>query len=328
MKMKILCLILALVMLLPLAFSGCVTEDDSKGNIADEASKSTATLKMFMITERHVPTDKEIEDAVNNGESDNAVLEMKAIKEAYENVAKALDKITKAKLKTHLIVTFYTIDEYRAVEDLMKYQAEAATMRKDAKAALNKFKKQQKAIGITDETKVMNAFCEKYPQYVDYIETSEEPDVKPDETIINDRGIEELKYPDADEKQVDIVCVCGYDNYIRYINNGWLNASTESEIETNATAIKTYVNEKFLKLASINKDSTLYAIPNNKPIGEYKYLLVHKDLFSELHYDVDTIDSIGSITGFLQDVARYKNEEYVPLAGDYDLTNAYYWSVN
>ena len=40
--------------------------------------------------------------------------------------------------------------------------------------------------------------------------------------LSNEYGIAELKYPDALPNQVDIICVCGYDNYQRYIKNGGL----------------------------------------------------------------------------------------------------------
>ena len=66
MKFRLLCLILALAMLLPVALTGCSGNNDSSEdleNIEQEASETTVSLRMYMITEDHVPTKEEV-DAV------------------------------------------------------------------------------------------------------------------------------------------------------------------------------------------------------------------------------------------------------------------------
>ncbi len=336
MKFRLLCLILALVMVLPIVLTGCSTDDrpeeEDPDKAVDIASETTVSLRMFMITEEHVPTQEEV-DAVKEekGDTSKEYIELKAKMDAYANVAAELDKITKAKFRTHLDVVYYTIDEYRAVEEIMEFQAKAGDMREAAKTALKKFKQEQIAFGNSDEEAIKKAFYEKYPEYAAYTEaeTLAETIITEAETITNEYGISELKYPDLDDKQVDIVCVVGYDNYLRYIRNGWLHEDIDSDLDSSSKAIKTYVNEKFLSIAAINEDNKVYGIPNNKPIGEYTYLLLHKDLYSEFQYDYESVTSLGNITEFLKDIKnsnRYK-DEYVPLTGDLELTNTFFWSL-
>ncbi len=337
MKFKLLCLILALVMVLPIILTGCTggetVDEDAKDDAVDIASETTVSLRMFMITEDHVPTQEEV-DAVKaeKGDTSKEYIEIKAKMDAYANVAAELDKITKAKFRTHLDVVYYTIDEYRAVEEIMEFQAKAGEMRDAAKTALKKFRQEQIAFGNSDEVAIKKAFYEKYPEYAAYTEaeTLAETVVTEAETVTNKYGISELKYPDIDDKQVDIVCVVGYDNYLRYIKNGWLHEEIDSDLDSSSKAISTYVNEKFLSIAAINDDNKVYGIPNNKPIGEYTYLLLHKDLYAEFQYDYESVTSLGNITEFLKDIKnsdRYKNE-YVPLTGELELTNTFFWSLD
>ncbi len=337
MKFRLLCLILALAMLLPAVLTGCAdgnanTSEEDKGNVADKASETTVSLRMYMITERHVPTQDEV-DAVKaeKGDTSKEYIEIKAVKDAYADVAKELDKITKAKFRTHLDVVFYTIDEYRAVEEIMEFQAKADEIKKEAKEALKKFQAEQVAFGYTDEADIKNRFYEKYPQYAAYTdaETADSTVETEIETITNEYGITELKYPELGEKQVDIVCVSGYDNYLKYIEKGWLNEGTGRELEGSSTIVS-YVNEKFLSVAEANIKKTIFAIPNNKPIGEYTYLLLHKDLYSEFQGDYEEVTSLSDIVSYLKDVsdkAEYK-DLYVPITGDLDLVNTFFWSLD
>ena len=120
MKKRIVCLLLATVMLFTaVLMSGCsqgLEEGGETTEINDKASETTETITMFMITEKHVPTAKEVEAIkAQYGEKSIEYIEAKGTMEAYASVADALDKITKAKFRTHLVTTFYTIEEYKAV---------------------------------------------------------------------------------------------------------------------------------------------------------------------------------------------------------------------
>lgn len=348
MRKKLMCLILALLMIVPIClmagcgelnFGGSDTDTDSDTSEADE---TTETLTMFLITERHVPTAAELETIKTEKGGDSAEYrEAYYVRESYERVAAEINKITKAKFRTQLIVSFYTEEEYKVVEELMAYQAKEALIRAEAKAKLKKYTREKKAFGIKDTAQIQKMFYIDYPEYASYSEAIVDPDdtvVTEAETIKNEYGITELKYPDAVPNQVDIICVCGYDNYLRYIDNGWL-AELNDELNGSSKAILTYVNEKFMDAAQ--QDGTTYGIPNNKAIGDYKYLLINKYWFEFYQYNEQSITSLTNdyVLDFLTEM-QLQNEAnkgdasyneilpFVSTEDDLSAANVIYWAMN
>jgi len=315
--------------------TGCKnkTTEEQLDDIADDASETAETITMFMITEEHVPTQEEL-DALkaSKGESSADYEQAKKKKEAYDKVAAALNAITEAKFRTHLITTFYTIEEYKKVEEMMEYQTTSATMKEKAKEALRKYTREKKQQGYEDTAVIQSMFYAEHPEYAPYTEgvTAAPDETTAVETVTDKYGNDQIKYPSARPNQVDIVCVCGYSNYVKYVQNGWLTA-IDAEIEGDSKAILTYVNEKFIKSAMI--DGATYAIPNNTTIGEYTYLLIDRERFDHYEYDYDSIPagsaalSSEAYLEFLKDIQRY-DEDYTPLTGDLELTNGLFWTLN
>ena len=329
MKKKIFCLVLAVLMLVPMiCLAGC-GESDEEESETKQADATTATITMFMITERHVPTDSELRAiAAKYGEKSFEYKEASDVKEAYERVAAALNKLTKAKFRTQLITYFYTEEEYEAVEQLMQKQVEVAAMRKEIKDKLKKYKSEKKKAGITDPFVAESMFYEENPQYAAYtVPATETEEAVVEETVVNEYGIKELKYPELQPNQVDIICVAGYDKYVEYINNGWLS-QLDGSLASTSKSIPTYINQKFLDAAKIN--NKIYGIPTNKAIGEYTFMLINKKLIKDYEYDVETITELTSenFIEFLEDIAAYeKDNGVVPITGDLDTTGVYYWNL-
>lgn len=348
MRKKLMCLILALLMIVPVCLmAGCGLNfggesTDTTGSATSEADQTTETLTMFLITERHVPTAAELEQIKTEKGGDSAeYMEASNVRNAYMRVASEINKITKAKFRTQLIVSFYTEEEYEVVEKLMEYQAREQLIKTEAKDKLKAYTKRMKAFGIKDTAQIREMFYKDYPQYASYSEAIIDPEdtvTTEAETIKNEYGISELKYPDALPNQVDIVCVCGYDNYQRYIKNGWL-AELDEELSGSSKAILTYVNEKFMDAAK--KGDATYGIPNNKAIGNYKYLLINKELFDFYQYNVDSISSISDdyVMDFLNELQQ-QNEAmkddptysivlpFVAKAEDMVEANTLYWALD
>ena len=335
MKKRIVCLSLAIVMLFTtVLMSGCsqgLTEGEETTEINDKASETTETITMFMITEKHVPTSKEVEEIkAEYGDTSIEYIEAKGTMEAYAKVAEELDKITKAKFRTHLVTTFYTIEEYKAVEEIMALQAEIIQMKKEVKLALKEYKKEKKAMGIKDNAVIESMFYQDYPEYAKYTdaETVENTMVTEAETIIDSYGIQQLKYPDPEDNQVDIICVCGYDKYVEYINKGWLSEDIKSQLNGASQAILTYVNEKII--TTVKSLGDIQAIPNNTTIGDYTYLLINKELYNRYQYSFDDLESstnpLEDLKLFFEDISRYE-EGVVPITGDLSITNDLYWTL-
>lgn len=348
MRKKLLCLVLALLMIVPVCLmAGCGLNfggesTDTTGSATSEADQTTETLTMFLITERHVPTAAELEEIKNTKGGDSVeYAEASNVRNAYQRVAAEINKITKAKFRAQLIVSFYTEEEYEVVEKLMEYQAREKLIKTEAKDKLKAYTKRMRAFGIKDTAQIREMFYKDYPQYASYSEAIIDPDdtvTTEAETIKNEYGISELKYPDALPNQVDIVCVCGYDNYQRYIKNGWL-AELNEELSGSSKAILTYVNDKFMDAAK-SGDAT-YGIPNNKAIGSYKYLLINKELFDFYQYNIQSISSLSDdyVLDFLNELQQ-QNEAmkddptysivlpFVAKAEDMVEANTLYWALN
>jgi len=327
-------------MLIPVSLlTGCskTTTEEELDDVTDAASESAETLTMFLITEQHVPTKEEV-DALkaNKGETSAEYIDAKSTMEAYASVAEALDKITKAKFRTQLVTTFYTIEEYVAVEKMIEEEALKKQLKEEAKEALQDFKREKKKdpnYQGYDDKALESLFYEenpKYAQFADAATTTTAGSKTEAETIIDGYGMEQLKYPNVRPNQVDIICVCGYNNYLRYIENGWLQ-SLDAELEGDSKAILTYVNEKFIKSAMVS--GSTYGVPNNMTIGEYTYLLIDKERFDHYEYDLDSIPagsaaiSSEAYLEFLKDIKRY-DKDYTPLTGKLEMTNDLFWTLS
>lgn len=275
MNKRIISLLLAMLMVL-VCFAGCgkKSEEEMQASVENEASSSTTTLSLYLMSDAPVSAKKaaQIEEAVN--------------------------KITKAKFKTQLKLTFLTEDQYYTVlEENLNKQEE------------NKGKR---------------------PGY-DYFgdETTEA------ETVWNDNlGAFELKYPTIEDYHVDMFYFDGQSRFENYVNNGYLSILDEA-ISSTSKAIKSYITPAYLTHIKSVGDQVTYAIPSNRPIGEYTYMLVNKEALDLTEYSAEYFSSLTDeeCQDFLNMIAT--NQEYsskfVPLystTGELDVTGIHYWGVD
>ena len=203
-----------------------------------------------------------------------------------EAISYAVNKITKSKFKTQLKLFFYTEAEYYEKLDA------AFAARKEAEAAGK-------------------------------ISGKNEADApKEDQTIVNDWGVTEIKYPEIDSYQVDIFYMGGYDNYLKYSE-----ASMLSDINTELTGASKLLNDyMFPEYLSYMKslNGGMFAVPTNATVGEYTYLLVNKKLADKFSFDTPngyaslTSPTCDAIVSLLDDVAAMDggnaiNPGYVPM---------------
>ena len=317
MKKKLLCLFLCFAMLL--SFSACLTscnkekEGEEEELDADvEADRSTMTLSMYVVTEEKVDTPEEIA--------------------AYQAVEDEINKITKSKFKTQLEMFFLTEDEYYAtVEGAIIATEEEAKLAEAAAKALKKYVREQKQAGNTDTEMVHSQFYAMNPQYAKYQETTlaegEESTTTADETVLNELGVAELKYPELIENQVDILWLGGLDKYTEYVENEWLSQLNE-ELNGASKKLKDFIYPAFLNAANNATEGT-YAIPNNTIMGEYTYLLLDKELMNKYYYDAnkENIKSLADIEDFMADIATYE-KDVIPFAGKGEIYNVHYWTID
>ena len=276
---RILCLLLCLVMLVG-CLASCGTKEDEEAveDINEEASESALTLSMYLMSENQIST------------------------EQADAIEAAVNRITKAKFKTQLELSFFTADEYYE-----KLEA-AFAARAEAEAA-----------GLIKEP-------------VSEDESTEE------ETFENEWGVSEIKYPTIDGFQVDIFYMGGYDRFVKYLDMGMLS-NLNDEVSSASKKLSSYIAKPYLDYMKSINNKSIYAIPTNAPIGEYTYLLVNKKALEKTHYDTDaglkyfTGLTNEGVQGFLSSVKDYG---YTPLYFDntkYDyveLASAgiQYWGVD
>lgn len=275
-------------MLLSTVLTGCSkkTDDEAMENVTETASESTMTLTMYLMSESEVSEEQasKIEEAVN--------------------------KITKSKFKTRLVLRYFTEEEYNAaLEDAFKKTADEKAAKKAAEKALKEAIKRGEATSAVTTT-----------------------GTTVEETIINELGVTELKYPSVSDHQVDIFYLGGYDQFMDYYNKGRITELDEN-LSTDAKTLHTYIfNNYFTNIKFNTKDTCV--IPNNLVIGEYTYMLLHKDVLAKYNYAAKndfTSLVCPNVQDVLDKVARYNRDTYVPLwsgTGELDVANIGYVGVD
>ncbi|MBR4295382.1 MAG: hypothetical protein IKT56_00915, partial [Clostridia bacterium] len=207
----------------------------------------------------------------------------------------AINTIVKSKYTTKLEIFYLTEEEYYDT-----IEARLETMSKG---------------GVEPEEEVSDTVAEG--------EATDAPETE-NETFVNEFGVTEIKYPDLEASQIDLLMIADYDKYVEYVNNGWLYNLDES-IKNASKKLTDYIYPTILASAKV-KGGT-YAIPNNRPIGECTYMIIDKALAKEYGLDVDKVDSISDLDSFCAWVKENKNG-VTPFAGYYEDIDVAYMNVN
>ena len=317
MNKKLVCLTLSILMLLTCVFASCSSKSTETDESASTVDTSAKTITMWVVT---------------NDETTD---------EAKEAVNEAFAKITKAKFKTNVVIQFCTEDEYyeklEGAIEANQYEIELAA--KCAKE-LRQYKKAHKGEGKDDAT-LTAEFYAAHPEYQKFQKVEDDVDEEnmetEEETMVNEFGITEIKYPDVKENQVDIFYLSGYDKYMEYYEKEYLSSLSE-ELSTSSKKLNTYISSSLLNGVQI--EGGVYAIPNNVPIGEYTYMMIDKSLFDAYYQKIDKVGSVLDLETFLNDVKNYNNElgktaadegYVVPLASTYEECMkmlCWYWDLS
>ncbi|MBQ2805450.1 MAG: hypothetical protein IJF08_00170 [Clostridia bacterium] len=304
MKKKIVCLVLALLMVLPLLV-GC-SQDKDIDDINKEASRYTTTLNVWLITESKLVADasalinagltpnKKTVDLTDAQKATVAAMseeQLAAWNQVYQ-VSEAINKLSKAKYKTKLNLKYFLESDYY--------------------------------------TAVEGAFDEHYANIVAGNVTGKN---ETEETILNEYGIPELKYPTVADYEIDILYIGDYGKYATYAANDWL-INLRTHLENAAVKLSSYVSLSYLTSAALNQD--VYALPNNHGIGEYVYVMADKELMAEYSNDLSGATLYDSdFKAYLDYVfgAHTGSDKVYPIytdnqSGKIDLDFAHYWSYD
>lgn len=267
---------------------GCSEEEDAP-EVSEDTGAKTITLRL--ITEKKVcNTEEELEEylqEVCGGDKESKEYkDMVATMKAYGDVEAEITRITKSNYKTNVDILFYTEDEYyteleKAMEEYVLEQQNAAF----AARALDKYMKEYKAYDPTaSDASIRKSFYKHFPEYVKYkgYNTTDEEEVREDQYVKNElTGIKELVYPDAEENQIDIIYMSGYDMYMDYIEKEWI-LGLNAYIATTGKKLTYYISPTLLDGVKVENET--YAIPNNVQIGEYTYMLIDRELAAKYKF--------------------------------------------
>ena len=307
MKNKFFCILLSILMLSNMLLTGCgLFGDESEETLEadiEESERVAMTLTMWLPT------------------SENTT------EEALTLVEEAINDITRAKYDTAIELHAVPQSEYQAAIDarmeeiavmyggLPEVDEEEADEAEEEEATEESVAAEETAEGAAEETAAEESEIE---------ETAEETEeTYVEETYVNEIGVTLVKYPEPAAEQLDIFLVQGYDNYMRYIESGLLQA-LDDEVDTSSKVLKSYIYPTFLEGADLGG---LYAIPNNHPIDEYKFLLINKELVDTYDYDIDKLNTISDCELFIKDMGMQNLEGVVPLLQQYDLAGVEYLTL-
>lgn len=256
--------------------------------------------------------DEQASDIQEEASKDAVTLSMYLMSEkpVHPDTAAAIEnevnKITKAKFTTQMKLYFYTEDEY--------------------------YQKLEDSFAARDAAKANGTLSS------DAASTEEDTSSEGGSAV-------EIKYPTIAGYQVDIFYFGGMERYQKYASDGRLsNLSFELSETGGSNSIRKYVSPHFLTAlqAMGGKQGQLNALPTNKTIGEYTYLLLNKEALKEAKRQVENVALDKSLytsltcddtQDFLNYVHTYLNTSYAPLYTNLTeeallINNLKFWGVD
>ena len=221
--------------------------------------------------------------------------------EAVALVQEKMSSITQSEFNTALQLNLFTEDEYlEALEAKLDEISEQKKLELAEEERLEAIKKLYKK-GKEEESVVT---------------------VAEDVTSVNEYGLVEVIYPEPEPAQLDIFYIPDYDTFVEYKSQGHLSA-LDTELSSTGKLMTSYIHPNILSAGML--DNVTYAILNNRPIGQYTYMLLNKDLLDKYYYDVNDITNFSAADEFIMDIAA--NEPgIVPVLGDFDPIGVEYFT--
>lgn len=245
-----------------------------------------ATLMLLVVFTSCAGTGDAIDNAMNEASRYTTTLNLWVMAEEdmdpeqAEAVNEAINKLTKKKFRTQLNIKYIPESEYYET-------VEKAFV--DYKAAMAEAKKNGTSLNSTSSS---------------------------EETILNEYGVPELKYPAAHDAQVDILFIGDAEKYRTYAANKWI-AAVDGLLEDTGIQLSYYVNKALLNSAKY--ENQLWAIPNNATIGNYTFLAVDEALANEYLYTAaDFKGAAGGVNVFGTESMDFLSKIYTRLLAGTD----------
>ena len=291
MKIKFLCLVLAVMMMLAVLTS-CSSGGKGLEDIANAAVRETQTLVVYLMSDIEISeqTASDIEEAIN--------------------------RITKSDFKTQLDIHFFTEDKYYAAVEA-KFKEKEKELKNIEKEQIEK-KKLEKELRESAKKAGVSYIAPTTPK--------PETVITEEATLVNEEyGTIEYVYPEPKANQLDIFYVGGYDKYMDYIYNEWL-ADLKEELTTTSKQLNEHINEVYM--ANLDTEG-VYGVPTNSVVGNYTWMLLDKQLMDDYLFTADSINNITdeNLFRFLNEI-KTSEPDVIPAVGEIKPTNIYYWTID
>ena len=157
------------------------------------------------------------------------------------------------------------------------------------------------------------------------------------EELVGNKVIYDLLYRPVDKNQLDIFLIrdygeySGYEQYADYANKGYLLALNDPQNGNYVTTTGKYasitklIRDQFLQEMKIG--DKIYALPNNHLYADqYQYILINKELLAQYDdFNVNNMNSFASCIDFINAIGESAKEGVVPFVGNYnDIANFIY----
>ena len=213
-----------------------------------------------------------------------SITEEETTEEARQAVEDEINRITEYEFNTHIILRLFTADEYNEV------------LEKDLAVARENYVPAEVETDANGETitQAITTGKDTLETTTAAIETDEDGETK--RVVIQEA---QTVYPAENGTQVDMFLVNSLDAYNTFIANGDIQA-LDGELIGSSAIINKYVNPMLMSAAATTTGT--YAIPNNKLIGDYEYILLRKDLVDKYSYDPANLTTLAKLETYINDV--------------------------
>ncbi len=314
MKKRLLCVVIAVLMVMPMLLASCGKEDEKDkmkdiilGTDSDNPIDRAYTLSLWIPTDAITVkgmtadlselTQQQKQDLLNKNP------------EVYEFL-KRVDDVEEAINEVLIGNSFYTKIDIVPVNN--EYYEEAVA---------NKLTAIDNEINPGD----MN---------IKGLDTAYENEIA--EEVVGNKVIYDLLYRPVDKNQLDIFLIrdygdySGYEQYHSYVNKGYLLPLNEGDTKYVAdggayASIIKLIRAPFLQEMKI--DNKIYALPNNHLYADqYQYILVNKALLAENEaFDISNMKDFNSCVDFINAIGQKGEKNIVPFVGSYDDVAGYYF---
>ena len=208
--------------------------------------------------------------------------------EGILRIQDALNEITENRYNTHVVLQMYTASEYQA-----------KVLEMSQKLDINDAG-QEGSSYVSSEIVLEDGQTYKQVANGDYY-------------LVDEANRSHAIYPTLINTQLDVLFIDSVETYTLLAKGAGdrsFLADHSTIIGSSDLPVTKYINSTLLSYAK-KVNGQFRAIPNNYYYGEYSYMLVNKEYFSDFDYDISLVKNFGDLESFIYDIANSEEHSNV-----------------